>query len=645
MEELLTIDEAANYLGTKPELLTHFVKRGVAPALNLTSGWRFRKEELDNWIVGRGLWGKGEPRGFPETLETRFASWVEGEDWKGWAVPEGERADPKKLPNWARQGAFKYMRFDGGYLEEEKGHITGWSLTEEGFKMLSAVYTDRLDEAIEYLREGGINWVWITWSNGFSIEKESVQFEQCKRVIQKCHDADIRVSAYLSANNIFWEEMLESEPASKEWPHVEGGRHMLYAGREKRWLANLRQPGWLEYTKERMRRALEAGVDAFFFDNCESPTEDLNIFLPEIYRWLRQEQKSTAIIQWNIHVYDRPQNIPLEDVCDVIYNEWNLCVPGIDENNLPKVENIRSPNRYLLGHLPQGKSMFTEVPRYADTGFSPRTQHLFSYEAAAFGGSAARYLTGYTNAGLLDGVPEVVSLVRAFGDSNRFLNTHSDLYRDTESTASIAILVYGPSWEADVLDALTRLNILYDIIEVRALARVHLSRYKLIVSAGASAPDWDMMEVLPTYRGEGGKVAVCSGGADFRDLADFTWSDRVWEVAGRDTEVAKKLADEISGVADSPLVRVGSPHVIANLRKKVDGSSWFLHLLNYGDEPIGKLDVSLILPVRADGLGEVISPDKTQHELKDVAIDEGGIRFQLSELDEYAVVTIKGRET
>ena len=282
MEELLTLKEAADHLDTRPELLKHYVDVGVMPFLNLTMGPRFRKEELDLWPQGRGLWGHGEPRGFPATLQTRYDRWVEGEDWTDWRVPAEIRAEPRDLPSWAREGAFNYARFDGGYLEEEKGRITGWPLEEAGYRLLNEVYTDRLDQSVRLLSEAGVHWGWITWSNGVSLKHESRQFDLCRTVIRKCHEAGIRVSAYMTCNNMFWEEMLEGEPESKAWPHVEGGRHMLYSGRERRWLANLREAGWVEYTKERMRRALEAGVDGFFFDNCESPTEDLALFLPEI---------------------------------------------------------------------------------------------------------------------------------------------------------------------------------------------------------------------------------------------------------------------------------------------------------------------------------------------------------------------------
>ena len=391
-----------------------------------------------------------------------------------------------------------------------------------------------------------------------------------------------------------------------------------------------------------MGGGVEGGVEGFFFDNCESPAEDLALFLPEIRRWLRLEVKSPAILQWNLHVYCRPQNIPLEDVCDVMYNEWCPCTPGVGDDGLTIVGNIRWAIRYMQGHLPAGKPVHSETPRYKDSGFSPRTQRLYSFEASAFGASVDRFMDGYVHAGLLSGAPEVLASWHAVGEGRRFLTAQSDLCLDTESVAGVGILVYGPNWEEKVLDALTRTNLLYDILEIRALDRVDLSRYRLVVAAGAPAPDRQMLRYLPTYRGRGGRVAACCDDEAFAGLADITWPTRLWESAQLDAQGAGELAREITKAAGPPVLEVGGVNVIANLRRKVDRSSWILHLLNYGTEPVRDVAVRAVFPdpVKAKVNLQVFSADGGQATVYDVTTEKNVLGFCLRLLDQYAVVSI-----
>jgi len=54
-----------------------------------------------------------------------------------------------------------------------------------------------------YSREAEINWIWVTWSNGWSLKNEGENRENLKKVISRFHENGIHVSAYLSASNMF----------------------------------------------------------------------------------------------------------------------------------------------------------------------------------------------------------------------------------------------------------------------------------------------------------------------------------------------------------------------------------------------------------------------------------------------------------
>ena len=82
------------------------------------------------------------------------------------------------------------------------------------------------------------------------------------------------MSAYVSLTNMFIDDMTQHVPAAKDWMQLElNGEPRPYGaakydGKPTRIIACLNQPGWLQYSKKRIASAIEAGVDAIFYDNC-----------------------------------------------------------------------------------------------------------------------------------------------------------------------------------------------------------------------------------------------------------------------------------------------------------------------------------------------------------------------------------------
>ena len=74
------------------------------------------------------------------------------------------------LPEWARQGRFTFMRMDGGVMEQEKARRStyGRSFTPEESQILGDLYTTHADRIVTLMKQAGVTWVWITWSNGWS---------------------------------------------------------------------------------------------------------------------------------------------------------------------------------------------------------------------------------------------------------------------------------------------------------------------------------------------------------------------------------------------------------------------------------------------------------------------------------------------
>lgn len=658
--------EAAAKLKTEPSVLLQLTDRGAVPAIELRSGWRFRAEELDHFIVASGLYR--DPSLADRTLRSRLARWRHDENLRGWSVPPDLNAEAEQVPGWARQGHLRFARFDGGVLHHAKAVLSGWQ--PSGFtRQIAALARDayhpaQLAAIADALRDAGITAAWVSWSLGFSLEHERQQFDQCRRAIAALHERGIKAFAYLSCNNFFWEEAAQRDPAAADMTLCEGGVHLTYEHSPHRRLANLRHPGWWEITQARLRAAIEAGVDGLFYDNCESPTEDLAYFLPRLRRFLRVELGSRVPLMLNLHLYHRPQNFALADLVDIIYNEWGFAHSGVDDAGGWNVTTVRNPIRYIAGTWPN-RPMYYEMPRSMTNVIRPRAQKLHTFEAAAFGGQVGRYIEGYASAGLLGGAGEVRAGWDAIGQAHRFIDAHRELYADAQSAARIAVGVYGPNWCDRFLDELTRQSLLYDIIDLRRIDRVPLDRYRLVlIPGGLESPDIGAARTLSKFRAGGGKVIVISDRPDaFGDSADEIWPDAtvgdLWRRSAPlasprlNAEHAMRLRDRLTNIAGPPTLSVAGEYVLANLTcarsSSPAESRHVLHVLNYHNLPATDVCVTLDLPPSSGSVlraeAGVLSPDERPPDVRSLRVDAHALRVEFASLDQYAVVPLDFRST
>ena len=53
-KEVMSTDEAAEFLGLKPFTVRKYAKKGLIPAKKLGKQWRFVKADLLAWLRGKG---------------------------------------------------------------------------------------------------------------------------------------------------------------------------------------------------------------------------------------------------------------------------------------------------------------------------------------------------------------------------------------------------------------------------------------------------------------------------------------------------------------------------------------------------------------------------------------------------------------
>ena len=59
----LSVEEIAAYLGIKRDTVYKWIIRRNMPAHKMGSLWKFRKDEIDNWVLTGGANRKTPPRG------------------------------------------------------------------------------------------------------------------------------------------------------------------------------------------------------------------------------------------------------------------------------------------------------------------------------------------------------------------------------------------------------------------------------------------------------------------------------------------------------------------------------------------------------------------------------------------------------
>jgi hypothetical protein len=67
-----------------------------------------------------------------------------------------------------------------------------------------------------------INFVWVTYSVGFSQQDEESQRAAVREIVKKLHAHGIKAAAYMCAISVFWESMFKDVPQSVKWLMFDG---------------------------------------------------------------------------------------------------------------------------------------------------------------------------------------------------------------------------------------------------------------------------------------------------------------------------------------------------------------------------------------------------------------------------------------
>src|SRR6202162_3345497 len=145
------------------------------------------------------------------------------------------RAKPEDVPPWAEQGNFRFIRLDGGRIDSWKEERAWWGkkFSADEKEVLSHIYDRDFGQMLGLLKQAEFKWIWVTWSSGWAFKDEEENRENLKKVIARCHENGIHVSAYLSASNMFRKSAYRDDPETKKYGLWMHGIPMFYAGPTK----------------------------------------------------------------------------------------------------------------------------------------------------------------------------------------------------------------------------------------------------------------------------------------------------------------------------------------------------------------------------------------------------------------------------
>lgn len=567
------------------------------------------------------------------------------------------------LPSWLKSGTVRFARFDGGALEAEKTLRSDWAsqFSPEDRETLTNLYGKYSDRMIDLLVQAKINFVWVTYSVGFSWQDEEPQRVAVREIVKKLHAHGIKAAAYVCAISIFWESLFKDDPQSVRWIMLgnDGVPYRYSDGRDAlRFVADINNPGWVEYQERRVGAIIDDGLDAIFFDNPSldahpSEPESVAQFFDQLLNYARREKKSDIPFFTNLGLY--PPFNALNRKMDFIFTEgW--AEPGAWGDRWD-VSNIRR-DRLVKGLNPGVKPIVSEYSHFQkgdrnNSYLAARSEKLAIAESAAFGTSYTWDMEGPFDTALVTENPKALESWSAISQYNGFLKDHVELYADALNVAPLAVLLpdLNPDFDwpggAMRLDFLAKNSVLGDFKFASRITKRDLAAYQGVIVPAYTSLSPEQKEMIHDYQTSRGKVSIFTETSATEGLNAEILSPSGKDPLADKSAEAEVLAQINSLAPDATRVELedNASHVLANVTSVHDGRTLVIHVLNYDQAPIKEVKLKLSVGREFEGLKgrkpSLFSPDTKSATFEKVQWKGSTLEATLPSIDSYSVVVLQ----
>ena len=611
------------------------------------------------------------------------------------------------LPDWAKTHNLRISFHYSGPSEVGKAIMSyWWQRAEFSLEYLHRRIREYDVNQAEIMQAAGANAGCLVWSTGWSLANDAYHWQLVRQRLAEYKERGMHCLVYISLTNCFWKEMFETEPDCKDWRQVahDGGfvpyGAIPYSGEITRYLMCVNNPNWRAYQKTRVKAALEAGADGFFWDNnfsrchCDICQDKFRAFtkqrlgeahdLPEplkaeppskedllrarevVFDWVPlSHPKARVYLAMNQFRYLSLLDILTELRAfaesirpDVIWsNNGHLCHSIYDSANMPLSEDnldigydaatgVLKTNAGILRYL------YEECGRDSTVIMTSSHPENFAY--------------GCTSTGMRD--PEL----------SAFLESNARLFESPQSPARVAVVCAEMNYIRSRMrwfDNLARHNLLFDAIPVHRLEKFDLDLYDVVVLRSILFLSDAECERLRQFVAAGGTLiatndsslydenwakrddygladvfGVSAGKADKPRRVENSFGKGVSIFYGGAVEVeveeepvgetAEGIARDVREHVTDPIIEVDAPGGVV-VTAMLTADALVLHVINYADAPAEGVRIRVTAGDHPhSAVREVVGLGGEAPAATDIDATDG-LAFTLGKVDRYVVVAVE----
>lgn len=249
---------------------------------------------------------------------------------------------PEKRPEWLQReglviaGSWEPLlyraRRDSGPDSNNRqfaGTAPRYTPTEEELRNYQDEHTPRM---IQQLKEMGVNCVMIHGHKGAGMVAERESMEDAVRFSRLCHDAGLRVGAYVDSGTLLNDFIFQEQPQARNWVVLDReARPIPYLKSHYRSFVDRNHPEVQEYYRKITRFAVESiEVDLLHYDNyIVGPGWDVN----SVERFQRYLQRTFPADTLRQHGIDAATVRPPVGVTGLLNRAWqDFCCQSLSDS-------------------------------------------------------------------------------------------------------------------------------------------------------------------------------------------------------------------------------------------------------------------------------------------------------------------------